>query len=140
MIVKPNQYMCTIDRSEIRPFYWNTNSTDIELYTFADQSLKQLILKQDPEALSIRFGVQPNGSVVWWNGSVNHTGVCDWLNNFWILTGIWKFDDDKFTSNNKYTLNQLKKECETEEFQLALYHLRNFGINEIQFSTCTFKY
>jgi len=135
-----SQYMCTVDRSEVRPFYWNTNLDEIELYTFADQSLQNLILKQDPDALSIRFGVLPNGSVIWWNGSVNHTGICDWLTDNWILTGIWKFGDDKFTSNNKYSLKQLEKEMETEEFQVALEHLRKFGINEIQFSTCTFKY
>ena len=141
--IKPNQWMTSAKRNQVRPFYWNTNVDEISLFMLADPSVKHWVLREDPEAVSLRFGMRSDGAVFWWNGSVNHTGICDRLNTFWILTGIWKFDDTKFTSNNKYSMAQLERMLkDDDEFKAGLEHLRFFSkdINTIEFSTGTFKY
>jgi len=134
--MKP-QYMTTIERDEIQPFYWNTNVKSIDLFTFGSPYLKKEILKKDPECKSLRFGVLPNGCVLWWNGSVNHTGVCNWIHQYWILTGIWKFDDDKFTSNNKYSFKQLEKMKENDsEFQITTSNWASSSQKDIDGHSC----
>jgi len=119
-----------IKRNQVSPFYWNADINEIAVYCNCKyKEIKDLILKNDKDALSIRFGVDETGLVYFWNGSINHTGVCNALNKFWILTGIYKFDDTIYTSNNRYSQKQLEKEAKTIEFINAFSQLLEFNEN-----------
>jgi|GEM_PF-2405698 len=119
-----------LSENNVQSVYWHTLVKSIKIYKEAtDSEIKKAIIEEDRTADCARFGVDENGDVFWWNGSVNHSGVATALQKMWILTGFWNFDKKVFLSNNKYSQKQLDSEAQTPEGKKTLDTLRNFSTN-----------
>lgn len=133
-----------LNKKSMEPSYWNSPIDEITIWIYPNDSseLIEYIKDEDCTCESIRFGVDEHGLVFFWNGSINHTGVANALNRVWILTGIYKFDDKIYTSNNRYSQKQIDMESQSEEFKRAFEQLRDFNnsINEIRMANSILKF
>lgn len=117
-----------LSEKNVQSVYWHTTVKSIKIYKEAtDSEIQRAVIEEDRTADCARFGVDEDGEVFWWNGSVNHSGVATALQKMWILTGFWNFDKKVFLSNNKYSQKQLDAEANTTEMQNALIELRKFS-------------